>query len=223
MISAIVLAAGEGTRFAGTKQVKRIHGKPLVQHAVDVATAAGLDEIVVVLGHDAERVRAALDLPGNARTVVNERYREGQSTSLAAGLHALDDASDAAVVLLADQPGVSAEHVRALTQGFMPEGPSARRLRFRGTPGPALLARKIWPEVLALEGDVGARAMLDAHPELVEEVRIDEDAPIDVDRREDLGRASDAKEPHPRGGAAHLRPGREGLAVEDDRHPEIPV
>jgi molybdenum cofactor cytidylyltransferase len=189
VISAVVLAAGEGTRFGGTKQVERIHGRPLVQHAVDAATAAGLDEIVVVLGHDADRVREALVLPPTARIVVNERYDEGQSTSLAAGLRALDDASDAAVVLLADQPGISAEHITALAQAFSPGGPAAVRLRFRGRPGPALLTRQIWPEVLALEGDVGARALLDAHPELVEEVQLDEDAPIDVDRREDLGRA----------------------------------
>ena len=127
--------------------------------------------------------------PGNGRIVVNERYDDGQSTSLAAGLLALDDASDAAVVLLADQPGISAEHIRALIQGFSPGGSTAARLRFQGAPGPALLPRRIWPLVLALEGDVGARAMLDAHPELVEEVQLDESAPIDVDRRDDLGRA----------------------------------
>ena len=189
MISAIVLAAGEGTRFGGTKQLEVVRGAPLVQHAVDAAARAGVGEIVVVLGHDAERVREALVLPPTARVIVNERYDEGQSTSLAAGLHALDEASEAAVVLLADQPGISAEHVRALAEAFALGRPAAVRLRFRGKPGPALLSRQIWPEMLALEGDVGARALLDTHPELVEEIWLDEDAPIDVDRREDLGRA----------------------------------
>ena len=85
MISALVLAAGEGTRFGGTKQLEILRGKPLVQYAVDAASAAGVGEIVVVLGHDALRVRDALDLPERSRVVVNERYADGQSTSLAAG------------------------------------------------------------------------------------------------------------------------------------------
>jgi carbon monoxide dehydrogenase subunit G len=85
VISALVLAAGEGTRFGGTKQLEILRGKTLVQHAVDAASAAGVGEIVVVLGHDALRVRDALDLPERTRIVVNERYADGQSTSLAAG------------------------------------------------------------------------------------------------------------------------------------------
>src|SRR6185436_20053297 len=99
VISALVLAAGDGTRFGGTKQLEILRGKPLVQYAVDAASAAGVGEIVVVLGHDAVRVRDALDLPEGARVVVNERYADGQSTSLVAGLRALDPASEAAIVL----------------------------------------------------------------------------------------------------------------------------
>jgi molybdenum cofactor cytidylyltransferase len=189
VISAVVLAAGEGTRFGGTKQLEVVRGAPLVQHVVDAAEAAGVDEIVVVLGHEAERVRATLDLPRVARIVVNERYRQGQSTSLAVGIRGLDDACDAAVVLLADQPDISPEHIRALVGAFSPEAPVAIRLRFRNGPGPALLPRRLWPRILGLQGDVGARALFEEHPELVEEIAIDEAAPVDVDRREDLERA----------------------------------
>jgi len=96
VISALVLAAGEGTRFGGTKQLEILRGKPLVQYAVDAASAAGVGEIVVVLGHDALRVRDALALPEQSRFVVNERYAQGQSTSLAAGLRALDAESGSA-------------------------------------------------------------------------------------------------------------------------------
>ena len=114
VISALVLAAGEGTRFGGTKLLEIVRGKPLIQHAVDAASGAGVGEIVVVLGHDALAVRDALDLPEGARFVVNERYAQGQSTSLAAGLRALDPSSEAAVVLLADQPGIGSRHVASL-------------------------------------------------------------------------------------------------------------
>jgi CTP:molybdopterin cytidylyltransferase MocA len=189
VISAIVLAAGEGRRFGGTKQAEVVRGRSLVQHAVDAAAGAGLGEIVVVLGHDAERVRAALELPPGARAVVNERFAEGQASSLAVGLGALDPMSEGAVVLLADQPGITAEHVRALVRMREFRRSPAIRLRFRNGPGPALLARELWPKILELAGDVGARALLDAHPELVDEVHLDEDAPTDVDERSDLERA----------------------------------
>lgn len=81
MITGIVLAAGTSTRFGATKQVAELHGRPLAQHAVDALTAARMDEIVVVLGHDAELVRGALALPANARTVIAERYATGQAAS----------------------------------------------------------------------------------------------------------------------------------------------
>lgn len=189
MISAIVLAAGEGRRFGGTKQLEVVRGKPLVQHAIDAAVAAGVGEIVVVLGHDADRVREAIVLPAEGHAVVNERYPEGQSTSLAAGLRALDSSSDAAIVLLADQPGITADHVRALVDTFATEDSPYVRLRFRTGPGPALLGRETWPDAQALEGDTGARALMDANPEAVIEVEIDADAPVDVDVAEDLPNA----------------------------------
>ena len=189
MISALVLAAGEGTRFGGTKQLEILRGKTLVQHAVDAASAAGVGEIVVVLGHDALRVRDALDLPERARVVVNERYADGQSTSLAVGLQALDPASEAAIVLLADQPGIAGRHVRALVTAFETDAPEILRIRFRGGPGPAILARSVWDEVMRLSGDIGARAFLDSEPERARWLDLDEDAPPDVDVRADLERA----------------------------------
>jgi molybdenum cofactor cytidylyltransferase len=189
VISALVLAAGEGTRFGGTKQLEILRGKPLVQHAVDAASTAGVGEIVVVLGHDAVRVRDALALPQGARVVVNERHADGQSTSLAAGLRALDPASEAALVLLADQPGIAARHVRALVTAFDSDLPEILRIRFRDGPGPAILARSVWDEVMRLSGDIGARALLDSEPERARWLDIDEDAPPDVDRRVDLERA----------------------------------
>jgi molybdenum cofactor cytidylyltransferase len=189
VISALVLAAGEGTRFGGTKQLEILRGKPLVQHAVDAASAAGVGEIVVVLGHDALRVRDALDLPERARVVVNERYADGQSTSLAAGLRALDPASDAAIVLLADQPGIAGRHVRLLVTAFDADAPEILRIRFRDGPGPTMLARSVWDEALRLTGDVGARALPELESGRTRWLDIEEDAPPDVDRRADLERA----------------------------------
>ncbi|HJS27652.1 MAG TPA: nucleotidyltransferase family protein [Actinomycetota bacterium] len=189
MISAIVLAAGEGTRFGGTKQVERLRGRPLVQHAVDAAAEGGIEDVVVVVGHDAERVRAAVELPPGGRVVVNDRYAEGQSTSLSAGLRALGASSEAAIVLLADQPGIEARHVRSLRDAFG-GAPDAEILRigFRDGPGPALLARSVWEEAASTAGDTGARALFEEDPDRIRWVTLDEDVPRDVDRPGDLER-----------------------------------
>ena len=188
MITAIVLAAGPSTRFGDTKQLAQVRGKPLAQYPIDAALEAGVDEILVVLGHDAERVREALRFPGPARWIVNPAYASGMASSLTAGLRAADPASEGVVVLLADQPGVKAQHIRALTEAFRTRRSPIVRLRFRSGPGPALLARELWTEAMALEGDVGARALMERHPEKVETVDMGGDAPPDVDVPEDLDR-----------------------------------
>lgn len=186
MITAIVLAAGAATRFGRTKQVVLVGGKPLAQHPIDAAVEAALDEVVVVLGHDAERVREALRLPAVARWVVNPAYEGGMASSLAAGLRAADPASEGAVVLMADQPGITAQHLRALVEAFRVRRSPIVRLRFRTGPGPALLSREVWGEAMSLEGDVGARVLMERHPEKVEDVDVGGDAPTDVDVPEDL-------------------------------------
>src|SRR5215468_9560748 len=112
MISGIVLAAGAGSRFGGTKQLVEVDGKPLVRHAIDALDGAEVGELIVVLGHDANAVRTAI--PDGVIVVQNPNYRDGQATSLAAALHAVNDASEAAVILLADQPEVTADDVGEL-------------------------------------------------------------------------------------------------------------
>lgn len=188
MIVGIVLAGGASSRFGATKQTAELRGKPLVQYAVDALADAGIAEIVVVLGHDADAVAAALALPTGARIVTNPRWAEGQASSLAIGLGAAAD-SDAAVVLLADQPGITADHVRALVDAYRDEPAAIVRLRFDDAPGPALLAADVYADAMALEGDTGARALIAGRPDAVREVRVPGDAPRDIDTVEDLGRA----------------------------------
>ena len=184
MISGIVLAAGTGSRFGRTKQLVTLDGEPLVLHAVTALRSAGVDEIIVVTGHDADAVEAAL--PGDVRVVRNAAFRDGQATSLAAGLHALDDATEGAVVLLADQPGVTAGDVAALIDEFRSSRARIVRLRYTDGPGPALLSREIHAEAGHLRGDAGARVLIASHPDWVEEVPIDRPAPPDIDTPDDL-------------------------------------
>ncbi len=184
MISGVVLAAGTGSRFGSTKQLAQFEGKPLVLHAVDALNDAGVDEIVVVTGHDADAVEAVL--PEVVRIARNPGYRDGQASSLSAGLHALDDSSEAAVILTADQPGVGAEAVRSLIDRFRATRAQVVRLAYIDGPGPTLLSREIYAEAGHLTGDVGARELIASHPEWVEEVPIDATAPRDIDTPGDL-------------------------------------
>jgi molybdenum cofactor cytidylyltransferase len=179
-----VLAAGTGSRFGGTKQLAEVDGKPLVRHAVDALKDAGVGELLVVVGHDGDAVRASL--PDDVVVVENPRYRDGQATSLAAALHDVQDASEAAVVLLADQPGITGADVEALMNGFRSTRAQIVRLRFTDGPGPALLSREIYAEAGHLHGDAGARVLMASHPEWVHEVAIDRPAPRDIDTPQDL-------------------------------------
>jgi molybdenum cofactor cytidylyltransferase len=185
VISGIVLAAGTGSRFGGTKQLAELDGRPLVLHAVTALRDGGVDEIVVVTGHDADAVEAVL--PAEVRAVRNASFRDGQSTSLAAAIHALDGRSEAAVVLMADQPGVLGTDVRALVEAFRETRARIARLRFADGPGPSLLSREIYADAGHLHGDAGARVLMASHPEWVEEVAIDRPMPRDVDAPDDLG------------------------------------
>ena len=188
MITGVVLAAGTSSRLRGErpKQLLEFEERPLVQHAIDAAAAAGLEEIVVVTGHGADEVEAALSLPANARAIRNPSFAEGLAGSLRAGLSAADPSSEAAVILLADQPGVSAATIRKVVAAFRRTGSPIVQARYLETPGhPVLLGRDAWPLLDGLEGDVGARGVISAHPELVETVEIEDPVPRDVDTWED--------------------------------------
>jgi len=184
VISGIVLAAGTGSRFGGTKQLAELDGRPLVLHAVEALREGGVDEIVVVTGHDADAVEDIL--PAEVRAVRNASFRDGQSTSLAAAIHALDERSEGSVVLLADQPGIRGTDVRALIETFRATRARIARLRFTDGPGPSLLSREIYADAGHLHGDAGARVLIASHPEWVEEVAMDRAVPRDVDTPDDL-------------------------------------
>ncbi len=186
MISGVVLAAGTGSRFGGTKQIATVDGKPLAQHAIDVLEAAGVDEVIVVTGHEAVKVASALTLPSHGRIVYNPAFKDGQATSLAAAIHALDDESEAAVILMADQPGVTSDVIRALVERFRATRRQVVRAMYDDGPGPSLLSREIYAEAGHLHGDVGARILIASHPEWVEEVKLSGPAPVDIDLPSDL-------------------------------------
>jgi molybdenum cofactor cytidylyltransferase len=186
----IVLAAGASQRMGSPKQLLPVGGRPLLEGVVAAACASRLDQVVVVLGANADAVRAAVAW-GRARTVVNDEHEQGMSTSLQAGVRALDAAVDRAVVILGDQPEVSAELIDRLLDAQERSGRPAAALSFDGLlHPPVVLRRDLWPNLMALQGDVGLRALIRARPELVAAVAMSTPLqhPVDIDTPEDLAR-----------------------------------
>lgn len=192
-VAGVVLAAGRSSRMGRPKLLLDLAGRPVLRHVLDAATAAPLEEVVVVVGGASGDVARAVGVPPRTRIVVNERYEEGQATSLRAGLEALDEGVDAAVVLLGDQPGVRTEAIAAVTEAFRGGAGPIVRAAYTGVPAhPTLLARSIWPDVMALRGDHGARWLLAHRPELSVAVEVGGRPAEDIDTDEDYRRAKAA-------------------------------
>lgn len=187
-VAAIILAAGEAKRFGGPKLLAPLDGRPLLQHVLDAADGSGLDPVVLVLGHSADEVLAAVR-PGRATAVRNGEYATGQASSLRAGIRAAP-AADAAVILLGDQPRITSALLGALVERQRATGAAAVISSWRGRRSPpTLLHRDLFAAVEALSGDVGAREVLAGRDDVV---TLDIEAPLgsleDVDRPEDLAR-----------------------------------
>ena len=189
-VCGIVLAAGAGTRMDGRiKQLLPLAGRPLLQHPIDAAAAAGIDDLRIVLGHAVEEIAACIRLPAGAEIVANPLYSAGQSTSLRAGLAAAPRGSRAALILLGDQPEVRVEAIREVIDWHFVHGSPVVRAAYRGRPShPVLLARSAWSGVEALRGDVGARELVATHLGRVDLAEVGGDAPEDVDTPEDYER-----------------------------------
>jgi molybdenum cofactor cytidylyltransferase len=172
----LVLAAGEGRRFGGPKQLAELDGRPLIEHAL--AALAGLDRVVVVLGARADEVRSGADLRA-AEVVVCAGWEEGMSASLRAGLDALAGA-DEVVIVLADQPFVTPAAVARVRSA---PGPAARAV-YDGAPGhPVVVRRPLLERAWELRGDAGFRELLSGAAEV--ECSDLADA-RDIDTRDDL-------------------------------------
>jgi molybdenum cofactor cytidylyltransferase len=195
----LLLAAGAGERYGATKQLATVGARPLVAHAVATALEAGADPVVVIVGHDGDRVAEAARDAGPVEVVVNPEHRSGQASSLVTGVRALSSREDVevAVVLLADQPGVAPAAVRAVAAALGrvrgPGGarPDAARASYAdGVGHPVAFRRPAWARLLALTGDAGARHLLEDLE--VVHVRVPGDVPTDVDTPADLRRVQAA-------------------------------
>ena len=202
-VVALVLAAGASSRFGSPKLIAPLGGRPVLQHALDALAAAGVADVVVVLGTDADHIERAIGWRGERR-VVNPRPEDGLSSSLRVGLDAAAEVpgTDAVLVLLGDQPAVQPAVIRGvIAAAAAPGAEHALFIRPRypadPAPNPVLVRRSAWALAAGLDGDRGLGTLLAARRELVHEVRV-EGANPDVDTPADLAAVAAAAHDDPR-------------------------
>jgi len=192
MIIGVLLAAGGARRFGSQKLVAMIDGVPVVRRAFDVL-ASTTDAVVVVVGNEADAVARALE-GTNAICVRNDAWELGLSTSLVLGIGVASRMGEAAVVGLGDEPDVDSSVCLALIEEWRRNKKSIVAARYNGVQDhPVLFDRAVFSELAALEGDVGAKSVINRSPERVAFVDVTGPQPIDVDEPGDLRRLEQSK------------------------------
>jgi molybdenum cofactor cytidylyltransferase len=187
-VSAIILAAGTSSRMGSQKQLLRLGAKTLLEHALDNVRASHVQEIIVVLGAAADAIRAHIPTEPKVKAVINDAFKEGMGTSLQRGLAALDAQSAATLVVLADQPLVKPSTINQLIDEYRRHKPQILIPLYRGFRGnPVLLDHSVFPEIAALNGDTGCRAIFGDHLENIRKIEVDDPGILlDADRPQDI-------------------------------------
>lgn len=181
-VGAIVLAAGLGSRMGGAKLAMAVGGVPVLARTLESVRQAGLP-LLLVTGAHAEAVRA---VAGNLPMVHADAHAQGMAESLKAGLHAAPAEWEAALVVLGDMPFVRPETLTVLADVLAAGAPAVVPVCAGRRGNPAGFSRAVWPQLMALQGDQGARAILDRLA--VVEVQLDDrGVHRDIDLPEDLG------------------------------------
>lgn len=186
-ISGVVLAAGESRRIGGTKQLLKFRESTILGQVIANARGSLLDEIIVVLGHDATEIQSRVNLAG-VKVVLNDNYKQGQGSSLKVGLSHVSKRSHAAMFLLGDQPLVDECLINEVIRGY---GDSLKPIVipvFAGRRGnPVVIGRELFGELAATaKGDAGARVLFNHHADIIHHLEIDSRfIHVDVDTPED--------------------------------------
>jgi len=180
-VAAVVLAAGSSSRMGRNKLLLELAGETLVRRAVRSAVAAGVDDVVVVLGHEEPRVRA--ELAGLACIpVVNPDHAEGAGTSVRTGVRHLAGGAEAIVVVLADMPFVTAEMIAAVVDRYRQTRPPLVASHYGDVQAPpTLYDRALFDELLRIPGERGAKEVVRRHEQEAVVVRWPESARRDID------------------------------------------
>jgi molybdenum cofactor cytidylyltransferase len=184
---AVILAAGMSSRMGEAKQLLRLGENTLLGQVLENVRSSGVKDIVLVLGHEAEKIRERISTE-NLSVVINESYQQGMGTSLRAGLAALPPGVDAALIVLADQPFIRPKTLGLLMDQYRRSSAQIVIPTYKGFRGnPVLLDRSVFSEVMALTGDIGCRAIFGNHLEgIVKQPVEDIGILLDLDSKEDL-------------------------------------
>jgi molybdenum cofactor cytidylyltransferase len=188
-ISGLILGAGASQRLGPPKQLLPFRGTTMLGWVVDQAErAAGLDELVVVLGRAADQIRERVDF-GLARVVENPVFTEGCASSYRAGLAALNPDSEAIMIILGDQPGIAPEIIDELASEWRRGEAPIALCSYDGRKGhPMIFARSMFDQLETLHGDKAAWKLVDANAELVQEVHFNLPFPDDINTPADVER-----------------------------------
>jgi molybdenum cofactor cytidylyltransferase len=183
-VTGLVLAAGGSRRLGEPKQLLPYGSSTLLDHALETARASGFDQLIVALGGSSAEIHRKVDLSG-ADVVENPEFGEGCSSSIAAGLSAIDPRSELMVLMLGDQPGVTPANVRSLIAGCDEGTVLAACLYDDGRGHPLAFGRQVFGDLLELHGDKAVWKLIDRRPDDVVEVRVPGPIPRDIDTRGD--------------------------------------
>jgi molybdenum cofactor cytidylyltransferase len=191
-VGAIVLAAGKSARMGGTKQLLPLGESTVLEQTLENVRDTGIDEIVLVVGSSAEMIQRQLPISivEGLKVVLNQNYSQGMASSLRTGLSAVDPHIDATLIVLADQPFVRPETFDRIIDRYRSSGAQIVIPLYRGFRGnPVLLDRSVFPEVMALDGDIGCRAIFGNHHEGIVKVEVDDmGILLDIDNQDDYER-----------------------------------
>ena len=182
-IAAIILAAGQSRRMGRpNKLLQNIGGRALVRHAAEAALVSPVDEVVVVTGHQDQEVRAALQ-GLDVRFAHNPHFDEGLSTSLRAGIGAVDDSFDGVLICLGDMPEVTPDLLEKMTAAFSPQDERLIIIpTHQGKRGnPVLFSTRFRASLMEAQGDTGARHLLGGNEDVIFEIKADESVALDID------------------------------------------
>ena len=191
----ILLAAGLSRRMGQTKLLLPLGGQPVIRRSAECVLAGGVEELIVVTGAEHGALDLALaGLP--VRLVMNPRPEAGQGSSISVGIGALSARTRAALIALGDQPSLPREVIPALLAAFTRTGTAIVAPRYReGRGNPVLFGREVFPELLDLSGDRGARSVVERDPGRVLLVDFDLTMPPDLDTGDDYDRLRSQHEP----------------------------
>jgi molybdenum cofactor cytidylyltransferase len=186
-ISGLILGAGASNRLGPPKQLLPFRGTTMLGWVVDQARRAdSLDEVVVVLGRAAEEIRVRVDF-GDARVVENPVFAEGCSSSYRAGIEALNPRSEAIMIILGDQPGITPEIINALAEEWRGADAPIALCSYRGHKGhPMIFAQSMFEQLKGLHGDKAAWKLVDAKSDLVQEIHFDLPFPDNINTAQDF-------------------------------------